>query len=125
MVVPPPPPPPPPPIDSSSSSPSSLLLLAHDRAGEQVPTTLFGRLIALLSATFGILCASLTTATLGNLILFTPAEFSAIAIMEREKARGDLRVIAANMSLLLLLLLVLLPLPVSYTHLTLPTICSV
>ncbi|EKX47702.1 hypothetical protein GUITHDRAFT_106691 [Guillardia theta CCMP2712] len=65
--------------------------------GEQVPTTILGRLIALLAATFGILCASLTTAALGNLILFTPAEFSAIAIMEREKAREDLRVIAANM----------------------------
>eukprot|EP00961_Rhodomonas_salina_P223435 3021280-Rhodomonas_salina.2 len=57
------------------------------RAGDIVPTTHLGRSIAAVMAILGISMIALLTASLANALQYTPAELSAILVMEREQAR--------------------------------------
>ena len=65
--------------------------------GNVLAATHFGRSVAAVAVICGVIIACVTTAALGNLMVFAPSEHTAMAIMEREKSRQVLRVFAANM----------------------------
>ena len=65
--------------------------------GNVLAATHFGRSVAAVAVICGVIIACVTTAALGNLMLFSPNEHTAMTIMEREKSRQVLRIFASNM----------------------------
>lgn len=59
-------------------------------------TTHFGRLVGATAVLAGVVIGSLTTAALGNLMMFNPAETTARAMIDRERFRLDLQIEAVN-----------------------------
>jgi len=68
--------------------------------GDHVPSTHAGRLVCAFATITGILIASLITAAIANLIIYTPQESAAISVIEREQSRVHLRAKAATIIVL-------------------------
>ena len=64
--------------------------------GNVAVTTHFGRLVGATAVLAGVVIGSLTTAALGNLMMFNPAETTARAMIDRERFRLDLQIEAVN-----------------------------
>jgi len=68
--------------------------------GDHIPTTHGGRLVQAAATITGISLASLITACLGNLILFSQNEHGALMIIKREKSRIRMLRVAAEILVL-------------------------
>lgn len=64
--------------------------------GNMLAATHFGRCVAAGCVICGVLITSLTTASLGNLMLFTASEHTAMGVMNRERFRNHLKASAAD-----------------------------
>uniref|UniRef100_A0A7S0WHU2 Potassium channel domain-containing protein n=1 Tax=Hemiselmis tepida TaxID=464990 RepID=A0A7S0WHU2_9CRYP len=65
--------------------------------GDIFPTTHLSRVVAVLAAFVGIVCASLLTASLGSSMQPSAQEMSATLVLHREKARHELLILAQRL----------------------------